>query len=99
MAYGQITRYIPGRGLIVIGLKIPDANPNFIYTPGKGLCPVGSSQQKLAKQTIPVEIPNCQDTCVVDDGGYYIDEYNLILDGNGDGEELDAGNANQNICG
>jgi hypothetical protein len=30
MASGQITRYIPGRGLIVIGLKIPDANPNFI---------------------------------------------------------------------
>jgi hypothetical protein len=60
MAYGQITRYIPGRGLIVIGLKIPDANPNFIYTPGKGLCPVKTSQQKSAKTTIPVAIPNCQ---------------------------------------
>ena len=99
MASGQITRYIPGKGLIVLGLKIKDANPNFIYTQGKGFCPVKTSQQKLAKQTITVEIPNCQESCIIDDGGYYIDEYNIILDGNGDGEEFDAGIGVQNICG
>jgi hypothetical protein len=54
MPNGQIIKYNPVGKSCVVGLKVPDATPNFIYTPGKGLCPVKTSQQKNAKQTLPV---------------------------------------------
>jgi hypothetical protein len=54
MPNGQITRFIPGRGLVVIGFKVPDAGVVFKHTPGRGLCPIQTGQLKNAKETFPV---------------------------------------------
>ena len=54
MPNGQIIKYNPATKSCVIGLKVPDATQNFIYTPGKGLCPVKTSQEKNAKETLSV---------------------------------------------
>ena len=47
-----IVKYVPGRGLCVIGYKASDANIIFSYAPTKGVCPVANGQTKTAKQFI-----------------------------------------------
>jgi hypothetical protein len=54
MPDNRITRYIPGYGFVVIGLKVLDANENFKYSSTKGLCPIQTSQSKNAKETLPI---------------------------------------------
>uniref|UniRef100_A0A6C0CUV5 Uncharacterized protein n=1 Tax=viral metagenome TaxID=1070528 RepID=A0A6C0CUV5_9ZZZZ len=54
MPNGQITRHIPGRGLVVVGFKVPDGGVNFKYVPGKGSCPIQTSQSKNSKETLVV---------------------------------------------
>jgi hypothetical protein len=88
MPDGRITKYVPGRGLIVVGFKVPDARVNYIYTPDKGLCPVQTGQSKNAKETITSCCPSTPfqpNLCFIDptmDGGLYSDELpRYIVDG------------------
>ena len=54
MPDNRITRYIPGYGFVVIGLKVLDGNQNFKYNPITGVCPIQTSQSKNARETLPV---------------------------------------------
>jgi hypothetical protein len=58
MPDNRITRYIPGKGIVVSGLKVLDGNENFKYSPITGPYPV-QTQSKNAKETLVVNIPNC----------------------------------------
>ena len=69
MPDGRLTKYIPGRGNIVIGFKAPIATVNFIYNPVTGFCPVTNSQLKNAKEQVEVsKCYGCILTNIVDGG-------------------------------
>ena len=100
MSDGRITKYVPGRGLVVVGFKAPDANVNFIYSPTKGLCPVKFGQSKHAK--LMVKTPDCicfPLSCIIYDGGNALSEFPNIVDDSFEGISLDGGNATTNVCG
>ena len=59
MPDGRLTKYIPGRGNIIVGFKAPTATVNFIYNPVTGFCPVTNSQLKNAKEQLPISICQC----------------------------------------
>jgi len=100
MPDGRITKYIPGRGLIVVGFKAPDANVNFIYSPTKGLCPVKFGQSKHAKELVLLAQCGCVvPVCTIYDGGNALSEFTNILDDSFEGIPLDGGNATTNVCG
>jgi hypothetical protein len=100
MPDGRITKYIPGRGSVVVGFKAPDANVNFIYSPVKGLCPVTFGQSKQAKQLVSVaQCPCIVLICITYSGGSILSEFTTILDDSFEGKALDGGNASTNVCG
>jgi len=59
MPDGRLTKYIPGRGNIIVGFKAPTATVNFIYKPVTGFCPVTNSQLKNAKEQLVISICEC----------------------------------------
>ena len=59
MPDGRITKYIPGRGIVVVGFKAPTATVNFTYSPITGHCPVKNSQLKNAKEQVLARSCEC----------------------------------------
>jgi len=99
MPDGRITRYIPGRGLFVVGFKAPDANVNFIYNSITGTCPVKTDQSKHAKEMVLVSSCVCVPViCILYDGGNFSSNFETTEDGSGNGILLDGGNANTIVC-
>lgn len=86
MPDGRITRFVPGRGLVVIGFKSPVATVNFIYNPITGVCPVQNGQLKQAKQFLKVtsccfDIMNPYEVANIIDGGEAYASGQIMLSG------------------
>ena len=88
----RIIRYMPGGKYMVIGLKPHDALPITRYDLGKSVC--SFQNEKNAKEILAVkdcEYVACPGIYIDDDGGNASSEFTeLILDGNLEGEILDA---------
>jgi hypothetical protein len=50
MPDGRLTKYIPGRGNIIVGFKAPTATVNFIYKPVTGFCRSKDSRSRFKMQ-------------------------------------------------
>lgn len=97
MPDGRLTKYIPGRGNIVVGFKAPTATVNFTYSPITGPCPVTSSQLKNAKEQLPINICECIIHSIIPsiiDGGNVFSSGQIIIDGG-----IPSGSGIQNIDG
>ena len=84
MPDGRITKYIPGRGNIIVGFKALTATVNFTYSPITGTCPVTNSQLKNAKEQLPINICECIIPIAIRsiiDGGNVFSSGQIIIDG------------------